>query len=816
MGEPESAALTFQREQVNKIVVARAKCLREAAKKHVLDEDDFTDALEGIIRRDFFPDIALLDAQHALLDALEAGDQIAASAAYARLVPSAAVPPQRKPRKAARRSVADTPGAASLASGWEAATPRSTCGLYEDEADAAGAPGAPFASHSGLSATAAASSADPADPAAPAAPATSDVSSRPAAGLDAFLARHTSEDNASFAVVLAKDVAERKRSHWWAEDQPKALTMGAPIRAALMPPPPPPPALPAPEARTPRPLESLLATIGDAETAAQSVTSGSKGGASSSSSSRVLTTATGTALVAAHDGGVLSSGGGGGAAHHASHGDGNGNGDAPIGGEGRVLAPSGCVDDSSARSVRSIVAAASSSSFSSAIVGGDGDGDGGGGGGGGSSSVVVHGGGAAGGGAGGGEVTVAGGVSHPDRPYAKRGSIYYDERPSHLDTGSFTHRNALMFPPATPPNPTYPYGPGPKPAVSHSNTRFSPAAAGDAGGGGGLGAHHGGILDAAAGAQAIARLSAATAGGATGGSHTLNDALRGYSLVESTPDVSIGNETAEAGDGGGGVVRGAGAGAGAGASLASPLITWGTLLGTPMRLTEDEFGSSGRLQYAGASVHQPFKIPELPPRDSQLHKLANDAGQRLRARTPGVGGVPGGGVVGGANPGGNGGGRGGSAVATAGGRHASASHKGGGTAGGLGSSSSRTPQLSAAAQRLAKSLNQLNGVTGSTDVALRQSYSAKPSPRVTPRPTPRMTPRATPTPGGASAVASAVWPASIKPSPLLLRPGGGGAPKAALPAADAATGPAAVGGLAKGVTDGLLRFESIRGGDPGS
>ena len=39
-------------------------------------------------------------------------------------------------------------------------------------------------------------------------------------GLDKFLARHTSEDNASFAVEHAKDRVEHKRKYWWAFDAP--------------------------------------------------------------------------------------------------------------------------------------------------------------------------------------------------------------------------------------------------------------------------------------------------------------------------------------------------------------------------------------------------------------------------------------------------------------------------------------------------------------------------------------------------------------------------------------------------------------------
>jgi hypothetical protein len=73
----ESAAIAFRQAHVSAVVQARALALKEAAgpRKRVLDEDTYVDAIEHIVRRDFFPDLPRLDAQLALLDALEAGDQ---------------------------------------------------------------------------------------------------------------------------------------------------------------------------------------------------------------------------------------------------------------------------------------------------------------------------------------------------------------------------------------------------------------------------------------------------------------------------------------------------------------------------------------------------------------------------------------------------------------------------------------------------------------------------------------------------------------------------------------------------------------------
>ena len=294
------------------------------------------------------------------------------------------------------------------------------------------------------------------------------------------------------------------------------------------------------------------------------------------------------------------------------------------------------------------------------------------------------------------------------------------------------------------------------------------------------------------------------------------DALRGYQMV-ATPSPCVGGGAGgggadggmvgEQGEGGGDC---GGAGGDDAVTLASPLITWGAVIGTPLRLNEAEYGNSARLG-------QPFTVPSLPPRDAKLHSLANDAGQRLRKRTPG-GQVklPGGSVRGsgsgarGCTP---------AAAASGCGRSGAGGRTPAGGGGGIGGGG--TPVLSEAAARMARSLNQLSGGGGAgvaPDSALRQSYAPA---RSTPRPlqpasssrrsssrpagsttaTPKPTPRATPS----------AQHAMVRPSPLLQRSDVSGARHATRatsapppPPLGASGAAAKAQGSGATVTDGLL------------
>ena len=325
-------------------------------------------------------------------------------------------------------------------------------------------------------------------------------------------------------------------------------------------------------------------------------------------------------------------------------------------------------------------------------------------------------------------------------------------------------------------NPRYEYGPGPAPVVKHANTRFSSAGE-ENGSSSSDGAAQ--ILDAAAGQRAIARLAAA----AHGTPSEVVDALRGYQLV-ATPSPCVGGNPStsavplDAADGAS-YAGGSSVGGGGGwRRQASPLITWGAVIGTPMRLNETEYGHASRM-------HQPFKVPALPPRDAKLpkaRKRRGGAAARADARRTRQG-------------------SGGSATPNLPlARPASSGGKAG------------TPQLSAAASKMAKSLRSSMAASPAIRVCVRRTRRSRPPPS---RPqavcygrelarTPKPTPRPTPTPGGGGAAQRrpTANAASARRASSMT---GGATPSASAAMGEAAAGSAAGGGGAA-VTDGLLKL----------
>mgnify|MGYP001479603400 CR=1 FL=1 len=88
----ESNAREFQTAIVKRRLQLHAKELRSAARREVLDEDEFVDKLDSIIQRDFYPELPRLRSQLELLEALDAGDTERARCAFAQIATPAATP----------------------------------------------------------------------------------------------------------------------------------------------------------------------------------------------------------------------------------------------------------------------------------------------------------------------------------------------------------------------------------------------------------------------------------------------------------------------------------------------------------------------------------------------------------------------------------------------------------------------------------------------------------------------------------------------------------------------------------------------------
>ena len=193
-GAMESNAREFQTTIVKKRLQLHARELRRAARREVLDEDEFVDKLDSIIQRDFYPELPRLRSQLELLEALDAGDTERARRAFAQIAPPGATPAAVGPADRGRGGQW-TPGSVS---DWGGGTPR-------EEERGAGSGTPRFNAATGSARRAADADAD--------ADATTELPR-----LDRFLSKATSEDNASFAVVLGKEQAERKRKLWWMQD----------------------------------------------------------------------------------------------------------------------------------------------------------------------------------------------------------------------------------------------------------------------------------------------------------------------------------------------------------------------------------------------------------------------------------------------------------------------------------------------------------------------------------------------------------------------------------------------------------------------
>ncbi|GAA6059811.1 hypothetical protein JCM10212_003706 [Sporobolomyces blumeae] len=167
-------------------------------RQEILTEEEYVTHLSEIIKRDFFPHLRTLDAQHSVLDAFESEDPDRIEHSVREMRELCTPNPRRKAREGA------TPGRTPFDAASTAATP-----TYFDRTPLTVSSTPGYATSSRRSARMA--------PPLPSIPPRID----PSLSLDAFQSRYTSEDNSSFAELLARDNAARRAKHQWAWDAEK-------------------------------------------------------------------------------------------------------------------------------------------------------------------------------------------------------------------------------------------------------------------------------------------------------------------------------------------------------------------------------------------------------------------------------------------------------------------------------------------------------------------------------------------------------------------------------------------------------------------
>lgn len=197
--------------RLQKVVVPDPHPLRRIP-AHVLQEEDYAEAVSAIIERDFFPDLPHLRLRRELLKAKIHGDMAQAQllqqklAALPRPTPAstpAGVTPAPTPWATPQAAGADaTPGPPRDASHETTAAQRLSAWEREDGAEStfggntdAGPPHALLRLLSGKEVAV-------------------DLA---CVRLDDFQRVFTSEDNASFEAILAKDMEKRRQKEWWIE-----------------------------------------------------------------------------------------------------------------------------------------------------------------------------------------------------------------------------------------------------------------------------------------------------------------------------------------------------------------------------------------------------------------------------------------------------------------------------------------------------------------------------------------------------------------------------------------------------------------------
>ncbi|GAA5850306.1 hypothetical protein JCM9279_006524 [Rhodotorula babjevae] len=163
-------------------------------KQQVLPEDEYLAHLSSIIQRDFFPHLRTLEQRNDVLDAFDSRDPRRIESSVRTLRELAATP---TPRRRARDS----------------ATPYSTRESARGDLTPTHFDRTPLTSFSGATPSSSTASSSSRRRRAPPPPRVD-----PHISLDAFQARYTSQDNASFQDLLASDNAQRRTTHAWAFD----------------------------------------------------------------------------------------------------------------------------------------------------------------------------------------------------------------------------------------------------------------------------------------------------------------------------------------------------------------------------------------------------------------------------------------------------------------------------------------------------------------------------------------------------------------------------------------------------------------------
>lgn len=157
----------------SKALIVPGKPQLSLNKQDVLEEDEYTEALSAIIARDFFPSLVHLDATNQYLTALESEDPVLINATVRRLTDLAAATPTPRAQNDGRTPYLnfpmDTPLRTPLHRHPSSGQPPTKKPKYDTSLS-----------------------------------------------LDAFQARYTSEDNASFTEILDDENKKRKEKYAWA------------------------------------------------------------------------------------------------------------------------------------------------------------------------------------------------------------------------------------------------------------------------------------------------------------------------------------------------------------------------------------------------------------------------------------------------------------------------------------------------------------------------------------------------------------------------------------------------------------------------